>query len=164
MKKRVKKRKSDEKPGVREVAKNRKARYRFHIEDTVEAGISLLGCEVKSIRAGRVSIQESFATVRDGEVFLCNMDIAPYENRGFVEVDRKRRRKLLLRKREIRRLGVKVQERGFTLVPLRLYFRRGFAKVELGLARGKSHGDKRETIKAREAKREMEREMKRRRQ
>lgn len=147
----------------RDVVRNRKARHLYHVLETYEAGIVLFGAEVKSVRAGKVSIRESYGAVEKGEAYLVHMDIAPYENRGFVEHDRKRRRKLLLHKREIRRLTGKVREKGYTLVPLRVYFRRGFAKVELGLARGKTHGDKRQSLKRREAEREVEREMARRR-
>jgi len=148
---------------LRIVAKNRKARYQFAILDCFEAGIALRGAEVKSLRAGKVSIQESYATLDGGEVFLVNMDIAPYENRGFVQLERKRRRKLLLHRREIKRLTGKVHEKGLTLVPLRVYFLRGFAKVEIGLARGKSHYDRRHDIRKRDAKRDMDRAMSRRR-
>jgi SsrA-binding protein len=154
---------SKTKDNLRIVAKNRKARFQFAILDCFEAGIALRGAEVKSLRAGKVSIQESYATIDGGEIFLVNMDIAPYENRGFVQLERKRRRKLLLHRREIKRLTGKVQEKGLTLVPLRVYFLRGFAKVEIGLARGKSHHDKRHDIRKRDAKRDMDRAMSRRR-
>jgi SsrA-binding protein len=156
-------RKDKKKSGVREVVRNRKAWFDYIISDRWEAGIELLGAEVKSVRAGKVSIRESYATVQGDEVFIVNMDVVPYEHRGFVEYERKRRRKLLLHRREIRKIASKVQERGFTLVPLRLYFRNGFAKVEIGLAKGKTHRDKRQTLKERQARREMEREAARRR-
>ncbi len=145
---------------AKDVAVNRKARHNFFIMETFEAGISLMGPEVKSLRAGKVSIVESYAAVNDGEVFAVNMDIAPYENRGYVDYERKRRRKLLLHRREIRKIACKVAERGFTLLPLRVYFKRGMAKVEIALAKGKTFGDKRETLKKRDADREIERAMK----
>ncbi len=146
--------------GVKDVASNRKAKFNYFILESYEAGISLLGAEVKSVRAGKVSINESYAVLKDGEAFVMNMDIAPYENRGYVEYDRRRKRKLLLHKREIRKISVKVEERGFTLIPMRMFFKRGFAKMVIGLAKGKTHGDKRETMKKRDADREIERAMK----
>jgi SsrA-binding protein len=143
--------------GTRTIARNRKARHRFHILDTFEAGLALTGNEVKSLRAGGVSLDESYARVRDTELFLVDCHVAPYEKTGFDRPDPTRPRKLLLRKAEIRRLRSKVVERGLTLVPLRVYFKGPWAKVELALARGKGHADKREDVKRRTQEREMAR-------
>ncbi len=141
----------------RTVVANRRARHDYHLEETYEAGIQLLGSEVKSLRAGRASLQDAYARVRGGEVWLVNMHIAPYEQAGPFNHDPLRPRKLLLHKAEIRRLVGKVKERGYTLVPLRVYFRRGLAKVELALARGKRQFDKRADIAKREAQRQIAR-------
>lgn len=141
----------------RTVVANRRARHDYHLEETYEAGIQLLGSEVKSLRAGRASLQDAYARVRGGEVWLVNMHIAPYEQAGPFNHDPLRPRKLLLHKAEIRRLVGKVKERGYTLVPLRVYFRRGLAKVELALARGKRQYDRREDIRRREAERQVAR-------
>lgn len=143
--------------GERTVALNRRARHDYHLEELFEAGIQLLGSEVKSLRAGRASLQEAYAKVRGGEVWLVNMHIAPYEQAGPFNHDPLRPRKLLLHKAQIRRLVGKVRERGYTLVPVRVYFRRGLAKVELALARGKKQYDKRADIKEREAQRQIAR-------
>ncbi len=139
------------------IAKNRRARFEYEIFDTFEAGISLLGPEVKSLRAGRANLSDSYATIRRGEVYLRNAHISPYKEAGRDNPDPRRERKLLLHRREINRLTGKLAERGFTLVPLRLYFMEGRAKVELGLARGKRQHDKRETIRRREMEREVAR-------
>jgi SsrA-binding protein len=136
------------------IAENRKAFHDYHILDTLEAGVALLGTEVKAIREGRVSLRDSFARVEDGEVFLYNVNISPYSHRGYVDHEPLRRRKLLLHKDEIRKLIGKTVERGMTLVPLRLYFKNGRVKVALSLAKGKKDYDKRETIKRRETERE----------
>lgn len=141
----------------RTVVANRRARHDYQLEETYEAGIQLLGSEVKSLRAGRASLQDAYARVRGGEVWLVNMHIAPYEQAGPFNHDPLRPRKLLLHKAEIRRLVGKVKERGYTLVPLRVYFRRGLAKVELALARGKRQYDRREDIRRREAERQVAR-------
>jgi len=141
---------------------NRRARHNYLILDTWEAGIELRGCEVKSIREGNASLAESFARVEDGEVFLHGMYIAPYEPGSYNNPPSRRRRKLLLHRREIAKIAGAASGTGYTLVPLSLYFRRGLAKVELALARGKREYDKRETIKKREAEREMRRAAKRR--
>ena len=145
----------DEQP----VASNKKARFNYEILETVEAGMSLMGSEVKSLRERQASISEGFARVEGGEVWLYNFDISAYKQAGpSGEHAPKRKRKLLLHSREIRKLVGKTSEKGLTLVPLKVYFnRRGFAKVLLGLARGKSTHDKRESIKKRDARREMER-------
>ena len=139
------------------VASNRRARFDYEILDTFEAGIELRGPEVKSLRAGKASLNEAYALLRGGEAFLVNAHINPYEQAGRENADPRRERRLLLHKREILRLQGQVAERGRTLVPLALYFRRGRAKVELALARGKKRIDKRETIQRREQEREVAR-------
>jgi SsrA-binding protein len=139
------------------VASNRKARFEYEILDTFEAGIALLGPEVKSLRAGNANLSDAYAIVRRGEVFLVNAHIGPYEQAGRANAAPRRERKLLLHRAEIARLGSRVAERGFTLVPIELYFKNGRAKVELGLARGKKSHDKRESIRQRESDREMQR-------
>jgi SsrA-binding protein len=143
--------------GERTVATNRRARYDYEILERVEAGIVLTGSEVKSLRAGRASLSDAYARIRDDEVWLEEMHVAPYaqgQTRGY---EPKRPRKLLLHRGEIARLVGKTQERGLTLVPLRVYFRHGLAKVELGLARGKRKHEKRRAIIEREQRREIER-------
>jgi SsrA-binding protein len=147
--------------GEKTVCVNKRARYEYEILETFEAGMVLVGTEVKSLRQGQASIKEAFADIAGGEVFLVDSHIPPYAHGSIHNHEPKRRRKLLLGRREIRRLAGKTAEKGLTLVPLRIYFRRGLAKVELALARGKKIHDKRETIRRREAKREMEREMRR---
>lgn len=142
---------------ARTVVANRRARHDYHLEETYEAGLQLLGSEVKSLRAGRASLQDAYAKVRGGELWLVNMHISPYEQAGPFNHDPLRPRKLLLHKAEIRRLVGKVKERGYTLIPLRVYFRRGLAKVELALARGKKQFDKRADIRKREAERQIAR-------
>ncbi|MEW5932365.1 MAG: SsrA-binding protein SmpB [Bacillota bacterium] len=147
---------------VRVVTENRRARHDYHVEDTVEAGLCLLGSEVKSLRQGAVSLQDSYAEIRQGEVFLVNAHIAPYRAAAFFgHHDPKRPRKLLLHRGEIRRLEARVRQRGYTLVPLRIYFRGGRAKVEIGLARGKRLYDRRREIAERDARREAQRELSR---
>ena len=136
------------------IAENRKAFHDYHILETFEAGVALLGTEVKAIREGRVNLRDSFARVEDGEVFLYNVNISPYSHRGYADHEPLRRRKLLLHKEEIRKLIGKTVERGMTLVPVRLYFKNGRVKVALSLAKGKKDYDKRETIKRRETERE----------
>lgn len=136
------------------VAVNRKAQHEYFIEETYDAGLCLSGTEVKSIRAGRASIRESFAKIEDGEAWIVNMYIAPYEQGGRFNLDPRRQRKLLLHKHEIARLLGKTQERGMALIPLELYFERGLAKLQLGLARGKKQYDKRRAIAERDAGRE----------
>lgn len=149
--------------GDKVVATNRRARHDYAIEETFEAGIVLSGSEVKSLRAGRASLGEAFARVRDGEVWVENLHIPPYEHADTKSsYDPRRPRKLLLHRQEIERLIGKTQERGFTLVPLRLYFTRGLAKLEVGLGRGKRRFEKRQAIAEREHRREMERAASRR--
>jgi SsrA-binding protein len=145
------------------VARNRKARHEYQILDTVEAGLVLVGPEVKSVRQGKVNLQEGYATIERGEAFLHDVHISPYDAANRWNVDPTRKRKLLLGRAEIRDLGRRVAEKGLTLVPLDLHFKKGFAKVTLGVARGKGHADKRETIRRREMEREAAREMGRRR-
>ncbi|MCI2429846.1 SsrA-binding protein SmpB [Candidatus Acetothermia bacterium] len=141
-------------------ATNRKARHEYQIEERLEAGIALTGTEVKSVRRGSVNLQDGFALVRNGEVFLLNVYIAPYQEGNRYNPDPLRKRKLLLRKPEIYRLQSKVKEKGYTLVPLRIYFKNGWAKVELALAKGLTRYDRREKIKKRESDRELRRVMK----
>ena len=136
------------------IAENRKAFHDYHILETFEAGIALLGTEVKAIREGRVNLRDSYASVEGGEVFLSNVNISPYSHRGYAEHEPLRRRKLLLRREEIRKLIGKTVEKGMTLVPTRIYFKDGRIKVAIGLAKGKKAHDKRETVKRREADRE----------
>ncbi|EHL78635.1 SsrA-binding protein SmpB [Bacillus smithii] len=146
------------------VAQNKKARHDYFIEETYEAGIVLQGTEIKSIRAGRVNLKDSFARVQKGEVFLHNMHISPYEHGNRYNHDPLRTRKLLLHKKEILKLIGKTKEQGYSLVPLKLYIKNGYAKILLGLAKGKKKWDKREDLKKKEAKREIERAFKSRQQ
>jgi SsrA-binding protein len=136
------------------IAENRKAFHDYHLLETFEAGIALLGTEVKAIREGRVNLRDSFARVEEGEVFLYNVNISPYSHRGYADHEPLRRRKLLLHREEIRKLIGKTVEKGMTLVPVRLYYKNGRVKVALSLAKGKKDYDKRETIKRREVDRE----------
>jgi SsrA-binding protein len=136
------------------IAENRKAFHDYHLLDTFEAGVALLGTEVKAIREGRVNLRDSFARVDNGEVFLYNVHISPYSHRGYADHEPLRRRKLLLHRHEILKLIGKTVEKGMTLVPVRMYFKHGRVKVAVGLAKGKKEYDKRETIKRREADRE----------
>jgi SsrA-binding protein len=145
------------------VAENRKAFHDFHLLESFEAGIALLGTEVKAIREGRVNLRDSFARVEDGEVFLYNVNISPYSHRGYADHEPLRRRKLLLHRSEIRKLIGKTVEKGMTLVPTRMYFKDGRVKVAVSLAKGKKEYDKRETMKRREAERETRAAMKTRR-
>ena len=149
--------------GERAIAQNRRARHEYQLEDHVEAGIVLTGSEIKSLRAGAVSIKEAYAMIRGGEIWLVGATIEPYAQAGLRNHDRLRDRKLLLHRREIERLSQRVEQKGFTLVPLRLYWKNGRAKIELALGRGKDTIDKRESVKEREAKRDMDRAIKERR-
>ncbi len=144
------------------VANNRKAFHDFFIDETYEAGIALVGTEVKSLREGRINLRDSYAEVKDGELYLVGVHISPYEQGNIWNHDPLRRRKLLLHRDEIRRLTGKVNERGYTIVPTKVYFKGGRAKVEIGLARGKRLYDKRADLARREADREVEREFRRR--
>ena len=146
------------------VATNRKAYHDYFIEEKFEAGIMLQGTEVKSLREGRVNLQDSYASVKGNEVFLHHCHISPYSHGNIMNHEPLRTRKLLLHRKEINKLLGKTQQQGLTLIPLRMYFsKRGLAKVELGLAKGKKQHDRRETIKTREASREVERAMKEKR-
>jgi SsrA-binding protein len=136
------------------IAENRKAHHDFHLFETFEAGIALLGTEVKDIREGRVNLRDSFAQLHDGEVYLYNVNISPYSHRGYADHEPLRRRKLLLHRHEIQKLVGKTVEKGMTLVPVRMYFKNGRVKVAISLAKGKKEYDKRETIKRRETDRE----------
>lgn len=144
--------------GEKNICQNRRARHEYFILDSLEAGISLSGTEVKSLRAGRANLQDSYATVEGEQLWLHQAHISPYEPGNRFNVEPRRKRRLLVHKREIRRLARQVAEKGVTLVPLRLYFKGGYAKVELGLARGKRLYDKREAIKERDEMRRMEQE------
>jgi len=148
--------------GDKVIAVNRKARHEYEIDESYEAGVVLTGTEIKSIRAGKVNLQDSFARVEGNEVWMHNVHISPYEAGNRYNVEPRRPRKLLLHRREIERLTGKVEQRGLTLIPLRLYLRGGRAKVEIGLARGKRLYDRREDIAKRAAEREVERALKER--
>ncbi|MBM4272570.1 MAG: SsrA-binding protein SmpB [Deltaproteobacteria bacterium] len=143
------------------IALNKTARVNYFIEDTCEAGIVLLGTEVKSLREGRAHLKDSYALVREGEVFVHEMHISPYSHGNRLNHDPLRVRKLLLHKREIKRLYGKSRERGLALIPLKLYFREGKVKLELGIGRGKKLYDKRESLKVKADRRDMERGLRR---
>ena len=145
---------------IKTIATNRKARHDYFLYDTYEAGIVLTGTEIKSVRAGRVSLRESHVSIRDGQAWLANVHIAPYSPGSRENPDPRRDRKLLLHRREINRLQGAVQEKGLTIVPLRLYMKNNRAKVEIALARGKKLYDKREAIEKKESQRRIEREIK----
>ncbi|HUT18170.1 MAG TPA: SsrA-binding protein SmpB [Anaerolineae bacterium] len=151
-------------PEVRVVASNRKAYHDYTIEDTIEAGIVLIGSEIKSIRAGRANLRDGYAVIENGEVWMHNVHIAPYDPASRYGHEPRRKRKLLLHKREIARLARQVQEKGYTLVPVRLYLRGNLAKVELALARGKRQYDKRAAIAERDSRRRAERAIREREQ
>ena len=149
--------------GRKLIAQNRRARHDYAVIDTYEAGVALVGTEVKSIREGNVNLRDSFARVEGGEVWIYNVHINPYSHRGYSNHEPTRRRRLLLRRAEIRKLIGKTVERGMTLVPTRMYFSNGYVKVAIGLAKGKKAHDKRETVKRREAERETRAAVKERR-
>ncbi len=151
---------ADQDENVKVVARNRKARHDYFIEETYEAGIKLKGTEIKSIREGRVNLKDSFALVEEGELYLHNMHISPYKQGNRANHEPERKRKLLLHKKQIRSLLGATRQKGFTLIPLKLYLKGNLAKVELALAKGKEKHDKREDIKRREHQREMERALK----
>jgi SsrA-binding protein len=142
---------------IKIICKNRKARFNFEIENTFEAGIALMGSEVKSLRAGRANLSDSYAKFRQGELFLVDAHISPYDQANRENHDPLRDRKLLIHKREMKKLLGKVTERGFSLIPLKLYFKNGKVKAELALGKGKRSFDKREAIKKKDQRREMER-------
>lgn len=150
--------------GIDIVSQNRKAYHDYFIEETFEAGIILTGSEVKSLRAGKANLKDSYARIKDSEVFLVKTHISAYTKAdSFNQADPERTRKLLLHKKEILRLIGKTKEKGYTLIPTKLYFKDGKAKVEIGLAKGKAFYDKRETIKKKDVQREMQKAMKTRR-
>ncbi len=148
---------------VKVVAQNRRARFDYQIGERIEAGLSLTGSEVKSLRDGNVSLSDAYATPRGGEIVLLNLRIGEYRPAAAFGHQPLRERRLLLHRREIEKLRGKVEQRGYTLVPLSVYFKAGWAKVELGLARGRTHEDRRGAVAEREAKREMQRALSRRR-
>lgn len=148
--------------GTKLIAQNKKAYHDYHIEETLETGIALTGTEVKSLRAGRVNLRDSYAAVQEGELFLIGAHISPYDQGNIFNHDPLRTRKLLAHTREIRRLYGKVQVAGYTLVPTKFYFKDGRVKVEIGLAKGKTTYDKRQTLAKKEHQREMERALSRR--
>lgn len=151
-----------DKQQIKIVSENRKARHDYFIEETYEAGILLTGTEVKSLRAARLNLKDSFARIENGEVMLHQMHISPYEQGNRFNHDPLRTRKLLLHRAEINKLAGKIQQQGLTLIPLKVYFIRGLAKIELALAKGKKQYDKREDIAERDAKREVERHLRER--
>lgn len=142
------------------VCQNRKAYHDYNIEEALEAGIALLGTEVKSLRDGKANLKDSYVLIKDGEAFLLNCHISPYSHGNILNHDPLRTRKLLMHREEINKLSGKAATKGYTLIPLKIYFKDSRAKVEIGLAKGKRIFEKRETIKEREAKREIERAMK----
>lgn len=146
---------------IKIIAVNRKARHDFFIEDEYEVGLVLKGTEVKSLRLGKVNLKDSYARIKDGEVFIYQMHIGPYPFAHYENHDPLRTRKLLLHKQEIKRIYAKVNEKGHTLVPLKIYFKDGKVKISLALAKGKRQYDKREAIKRRDEQRELDRERKR---
>jgi SsrA-binding protein len=145
-------------PGVKLVARNKKAFFNYHVLEQVEAGMVLTGSEVKSLRDGKLQLLDSYATIERGEAFLLHAHIGEYKNGAYANHAPTRTRKLLLHRREIDRLANKVEEKGYTLIPLEVYFREGRAKVKLGLCKGKAAYDKREAIKERDERRERARE------
>ena len=146
--------------GIRLIANNKKAYHDYFIEDTYEAGIELAGTEVKSLRMGKCSVKESFIQIEKGEVFIYGMHISPYERGNIFNKDRLRVRKLLLHTYEIRKIEGKIREKGYTLVPLKVYFKGSLVKVEMGVAKGKKLYDKRQDIAKKDQRRETEREFK----
>ena len=146
--------KTEREQARRVIAENRKARHDYHVLETWEAGVALLGTEVKAIREGRVNLRDSYARVQNGEIWLLNVHISPYSHRGYAQHAELRQRKLLLHRHEIRKLTGRTTEKGLTLVPLELYFNKGRVKILLALAKGKQAHDKRETIRRREVDRE----------
>lgn len=149
-----------EKRGVKIAAQNRKAHHDYYVEEKYEAGIELAGTEVKSVRAGTLNLKDSYCSVKDGELFVHGMHISPYEKGNIFNKDPVRPRRLLMHKREIRKLHALVKQDGYTLVPLSVYFKDSRVKVEVGLCKGKKNYDKRDAAAQRDAKREMDRAMK----
>lgn len=152
----------DRETGIKVIADNRQARFQYEILETYEAGIALTGTEVKSVRAGRANLRDGYVIIRNGEALLLNVHISPYQASGqYFNHDPRRTRKLLLHRREINKLIGQVEQKGLTLIPLKLYLKKGWIKVSVGLAKGKKLHDKRETLKRRQDQREMARAMKR---
>lgn len=147
---------------IKVIAKNKRARHDYHVVDSVEAGIVLRGTEVKSVRLGKVQLVDSYARIEQGELYAVGVHIGPYEQGNRFNVDPRRTRKLLVHKAEIRRIARQVTEKGMTLVPLSVYLRRGRVKMEIGICRGKKAYDKRETIRKRDAERDVERSLRQR--
>lgn len=148
--------------GIKVIAEHRRARHDYLVEDTLEAGLSLLGSEVKSLREGEVNLSDAYGLPKGSELFLLNAHIGPYKPSSAFSHEPTRSRKLLLHREEIERWSAKVRERGYSIIPLVLYFKNGKAKVRLGLCRGKTHEDRRQTIKERETQRELDRALRRR--
>lgn len=148
--------------GIRKITENRRARFDYQVEETVEAGLMLLGSEVKALRNGTATLSDAYAIPTGPDLFLINANIGTYEAASAFGHDPRRARKLLLHRKEIDKWGAKVRERGYSIIPLELYFKNGKAKVKLGLCRGKTHEDRRHTIKERETKRELDRVIRRR--
>ena len=161
-KKNKKKKKASQDPNEKVVTENRKARHRYHILDSMECGLVLHGSEVKSLRNGHVSLEEAYARVKKGEVWLVGCDIQEYFEANRMNHDQRRQRKLLLHRAQIRKFAGQAHESGLALVPLKIYFKKGIAKLELGLCKGKKLHDKREDLKKADSKRDMQREMRRR--
>ncbi|UIO41997.1 SsrA-binding protein SmpB [Brevibacillus brevis] len=153
---------SKDKAGTKTIAQNRKARHDYHIEQVFEAGIELTGTEIKSVRAARVQLKDSFARVQNGELLLYNVHISPYEQGNRFNHEPERTRKLLMRRLEILKLNGLIRERGYSLVPLSIYLKGGWAKVELALVKGKKNYDKREDLKKKESTRDIERALRER--
>ncbi|OAA90054.1 SsrA-binding protein SmpB [Clostridium ljungdahlii] len=153
---------ANKKSSNKTLAENRKARHDYFIEESMEAGIELVGTEVKSIRAGKCNLKDSYAEIRNGEIFICNMHISPYEQGNIFNKDPLRNRKLLLHKNEIIKLQQYTAQQGYTLVPMSLYLKYGRVKVNLAVAKGKKNYDKRNTMLERAAKRDIDRQMKER--
>jgi SsrA-binding protein len=145
--------------GEKVVATNRKAYHEYHIIDKYEAGVELLGSEVKSLREGKANLKESYVTFRNSDAFVIGMHVSPYSHTGFTGHDPLRDRRILMHGRQLIKLKSQLAEKGLTLIPLRLYFKNSWAKIEIGLAKGKKHYDKKESIKQRDIKRDTEREM-----
>jgi SsrA-binding protein len=141
------------------ILNNRRARHEYHVLESIEVGVVLRGTEVKSVRAGKINVQDAYATVEDGELFLHNMHISPFDKGNIHNHDPLRVRKLLARKKEIRKLGQKVHEKGLTLIPLQIYFSGRHLKIEIGICKGKKTYDKRQALKKREIQRDMERQL-----
>ena len=151
-----------DKADIKQVTRNKKAWHDYFVEERFEAGIELVGTEVKSIRQGQINLKDSYCTFKDGEIFVRGMHISPYEKGNIFNKDPLRMRKLLLHKQEISRLYGKTKQEGYTVIPLSVYFKRSYVKIEIGLCKGKKLHDKRDSIAQRDAKREMDRVMKER--